>query len=89
VQIVRPRPCSSIPELVRADPVLTAVLGLLRTASRHVGACRFVACPAVIARIDARTDWREELERRIGGTVFLRADPALPISARHVEPAPS
>jgi ribonuclease G len=86
VQIVRPRPRASIPELVRADPVLTAALTLLRIASRGHGPRRLVAAPAVIARIAARSDWTDALARRTGGTVGLRADAALAISHGHVEP---
>ena len=86
VQIVRPRPRVSIPELVRADPALAAALALLRTALRGHGARRLVATPAVIARIEARPDWTDALARIVGGAVALRADPALAISAGHVEP---
>jgi hypothetical protein len=86
VQIVRPRPRASMPELLRADPALTAALSLLRAASRGHGPRRLVAAPAVIARIEARPDWLDALSRRIGGTAGLRADPALAIMAGHVEP---
>ncbi len=86
VQIVRPRPRASIPELVRADPALTAALALLRTASRGIGPRRLVAAPAVIARIEAQPDWIEALARLTGGAISLRADAALAISAGHVEP---
>ena len=86
IQIVRPRPRVSIPELVRADPALTAALALLHAAARGIGPRRLVAAPAVIARIEARPDWIEALARRTGGTIGLRADPTLAISAGHVEP---
>ncbi|PXA86077.1 ribonuclease [Nostoc sp. 3335mG] len=84
VQIVRPRPRASIPELVRADPALTAALSLLRQAARGHGFRTLVAAPAVIDRL--KPDWRDQLARRIGGTVALRADPSLAISSGHVEP---
>ena len=84
VQIVRPRPRASIPELVRADPALTAALALLRQSSRSHGPRTLVAAPAVIGRIAPA--WIDQLARRTGGTVALRADPALAISAGHVEP---
>lgn len=86
VQIVRPRPRASIPELVRHDPALTAALALLRHASRSIGAIGLVASPVVIARLAREPGWIEALGRRIGGGVGLRADPALAISAGHVEP---
>lgn len=86
IQIVRPRPRASIPELVRAEPALTAALVLLHVAARSIGPRRLVAAPAVIARIEARPDWIETLARRTGGSIGLRADPVLAISAGHVEP---
>jgi hypothetical protein len=86
VQIVRPRPRASIPELVRADPTLTAALALLRRASHGHGPRTLVAAPAVIDRLTAHTDWIEALARRTGGAVGLRADASLAISAGHVEP---
>ncbi|MBA2935348.1 ribonuclease [Sphingomonas sp. CGMCC 1.13654] len=84
VQIVRPRPRASIPELVRADPALAAALALLRRAARGHGPRTLVAAPPVIDRMG--TGWLEQLARRTGGTIGLRADPALAISAAHVEP---
>ncbi|MDB5737307.1 MAG: hypothetical protein JWO65_975 [Sphingomonas bacterium] len=89
VQIVRPRPRASIPELVRADPALTATLELLRIATRSIGAIRLVAAPPVIARLEQEPAWIAALSRRIGGTVALRADATRAISAGHVEPAAS
>ena len=86
MQIIRPRPRASIPELVRSDPALTAVLRLLRVGAHGHGARRLVAAPPVIARLEARPDWIEALARMTGGTVSLRADPGLAISAGHVEP---
>jgi hypothetical protein len=86
VQIVRPRPRASIPELVRADPVLTAALALVRIAAHGHGPRRLVAAPAVIARIEARPDWIDTLARIVGGAVALRGDAALAISSAYVEP---
>jgi hypothetical protein len=86
VQIVRPRPRASIPELVRADPALAAALALLRRASHGHGPRTLVAAPFVIDRLAARADWIEALARRTGGAVGLRADASLAISAGHVEP---
>jgi hypothetical protein len=86
VQIVRPRARASIPEVVRADPVLTAAIELLRRASFGHGARRLVATPAVVARIAARADWLDALAARVGGAIALRADPGSAISAGYVEP---
>ncbi|WP_019834449.1 hypothetical protein [Sphingomonas sp. PR090111-T3T-6A] len=85
MQIIRPRPRASIPELVRWDPALTAALRLLRIGARGFGPRTLVAAPAVITRLEARPDWIEALARAVGGTVGLRADPGLAISASHVE----
>lgn len=84
VQIVRPRPRASIPEQIRADPASTAALALLRRAGHGHGPRTLVAAPALIERI--RPEWIDQLARRIGGTITLRAEPALAISAAHVEP---
>lgn len=86
MQIIRPRPRASIPELVRWDMTLTTALRLLRIGGRGHGARKLVAAPAVIARLEARPDWIEALARATGGTVGLRADPGLAISAGHAEP---
>ena len=84
VQIVRPRPRASIPELVRDDPALTAALRLLRRAGHGHGGRTLVAAPAVIERI--RLEWVDRLARRTGGAVALRAEQALAISTGYVEP---
>ncbi len=68
LQIVRPRPRASIPELLRADPVGAAARAALRlierappTASPH-----HRLPPAVRERILARPDWIAALVRRTG-----------------------
>jgi hypothetical protein len=87
LQLVRRRRRASLPELIQGDPVAAAARTLLRRAERTPGAGtrRLAAAPAVIAAIEARADWRTALARRIGAPVALRADPALAISAGHVE----
>jgi hypothetical protein len=87
LQIVRRRTRASLPELLAADPALSAALILLRQAERAlgIGTRTIVAAPAVIARIAERADWLAALERRIGAGVALRGDAARPISAGHVE----
>ncbi|USI74259.1 ribonuclease [Sphingomonas morindae] len=88
LQIVRPRARASLPELVRADPALTAALDLLRRAAGLVGAVTLVAAPAVIARLEARPDWLAALGRRVGGAIALRADPARAISPAYADAVP-
>ncbi len=90
VQIIRRRERPSLIELLREDPVLAAALALLRRAERHEsgptggGGVTMTATPIVIDRLHKAPGWIALLEQRRGGTVILRPDPALPISAGHV-----
>lgn len=86
LQIVRRRERPSIPELLRANPAGAAARALLRRAERCTGPLVLHASPPVIARIGE--DWLGLLARRTGGTVALRAEPGLAISAGHVESRP-
>ncbi|QKR99198.1 ribonuclease [Sphingomonas sp. CL5.1] len=74
LQIVRPRPRASLPELLRADPVGAAARAALRQIERTPpgapGGHRLA--PAVRARIEARADWLAELVRRTGRTPILQ-----------------
>ena len=87
LQIVRRRAQASLPERLQGDPVGAAARALLRRAERTPGAGMrtLTAAPAVIALIDRRTDWRDELARRIGAPIGLRAEPGLAISAGHAD----
>lgn len=89
LQIVRRRERASIPEMLRADPAGAAARALLRRAERGGGSGerRIRAAPAVIARIEQAPDWLDRLARNIGAPVALQADPALAISAGHVQSA--
>lgn len=73
LQIVRPRPRASLPEMLRADPVGAATRAALRQIERSPpGASRRHTLPAAVkARIDARPDWLAELNRRTGGAIIL------------------
>ena len=86
VQIVRPRRFASLPEIYAGDRAAAEARALLRRAETHVGGIALAAHPAVIAVLENRLDWIEALARRVGGTVTLRADPRLAISAGHAEP---
>jgi len=86
LQIVRRRDRPSLPELIQADPAGAAARALLRRAERHAGPVTLHAAPAVIARVGE--DWVDALQRRVGGTVALRPEPGLAISAGHVEGRP-
>ena len=68
LQIVRPRPRASLPELLRADPVGTAARAALRSIERTppTASNRHRLPAAVTARIASRADWIAELVRRTG-----------------------
>ncbi len=86
-QIVRPRHRASLLELLRADRVTTAALALLRTAERDgIGTATLVASPVVIQWLGDHRRLIDELGRRRGGDIGLRADRSLPISAGYVAP---
>lgn len=86
LQIVRPRRHASLPELYAGDRPAAAARALLRQAEQRIGGLALAAHPAVIGVLERRPDWLAELGRRVGGTVVLRADPRLAISAGHAEP---
>jgi ribonuclease G len=83
LQIVRRRERPSLPELLQADPVGAAARALLRRAERLTGAVTLHAAPALIRRLG--DDWLATLARRVGGTVSLREEAGLAISAGHAE----
>ena len=89
MQIVRRRERASLIERIQADPVLAAVLALLRQAERASGhgAITLQAHPAVAARIGARADWLDMLARNLGAPVALRPDERLAISGGHASRA--
>ena len=68
LQIIRPRPRASLPEIVRADPVLTDALAALRSLERTAAADRHPVRlqPRVAALIESRPDWIAELVKRTG-----------------------
>ena len=75
LQIVRPRPRASLPELLRADPVAAAARAALRRLEREPGPSRRHRLPAsVLAHLHARPDWLAELARRTGATPDLESE---------------
>ncbi|SFO01202.1 ribonuclease [Sphingomonas sp. OK281] len=68
LQIVRPRPRASIPEILRADPVGATARALLRTLERTppTASRRHTLPAAAHARLTARPEWLAELARRTG-----------------------
>lgn len=81
LQIIRPRRHPSLFELAADRPAFEA-RALLRRAARHVGSVRLACHPAVAPAL--RPKWLEQLGRQVGGSVGLREDPGLAISAGHV-----
>ncbi len=86
IQIIRRRERANLMEVLRQDRVETALLALLRRAERHGagGPVTITAAPALIERLRRKSDWVEQLARRRGGAIDLKADQTLAISAGHV-----
>lgn len=87
VQIVRRRERASLMELLRADPVETAMLAALRLAERHgggMGAATLTLDPTTATRLAARPDLVTQLEHRRGGAVAVVADATLSAGGCHV-----
>ncbi|HEX8263386.1 MAG TPA: ribonuclease [Allosphingosinicella sp.] len=89
LQVVRRRERPSLPELVQGDPAGAAARALLRRAERAQGAGERTirAAPPVVALLERRPEWLDELARRIGAPVRLQADAGLSISGGHVQSA--
>ena len=87
VQIVRPRARPSLVELAQDRAAFEARALLRRAAFEPAGRKRLVAHPAVVAVLEGKAAWTEELARQIGGAVALRADASLPMSAGYAEKA--
>lgn len=68
LQIVRPRPRASLPELLRADPVGAAARAVLRSLERTppTASRRHTLPAAVHARLLAQPEWLAELAHRTG-----------------------
>jgi len=82
LQIVRPRRHASLFELA-ADRAAFEARALLRRAARQTGAIALVAHPAVIAAL--KPEWLNQLGAQVGGTVALRPDPSLAMSAAYAQ----
>ena len=86
LQIVRPRAHASLFELA-ADRASFEARALLRRAARAVGAICLAGHPAVMAVLESNPSWVDQLSLQVGGTVTLRSDASLAISAGHAERA--
>ncbi len=86
-QIVRPRSRPSLLE-IWSDRAGAEARALLRRAALSGSGKRcLVAHPQVISVLELNPAWIDALARQLGGAVSLRADPTVPISAGHAEPA--
>jgi hypothetical protein len=85
VQVVRPRSRASLMELARDRVPFEARALLRRAALEPPGGKKIVAHPAIVALLESHEDWLEDLGRQLGGTIGLRADPALPMSGGYAE----
>ncbi len=85
LQIVRPRLRASLIELAQDRAAFEARALLRRAAFEPPGPKHLVAHPAIVAVLEAKPDWLDALARQIGGSVGLRADPALPMSGGYAE----
>lgn len=84
LQIVRPRRHASLFELA-ADRANFEARALLRRAARETGAIVLVAHPALIAALTP--EWIAMLAAQVGGTLSLRPDAALAMSAANAQRA--
>ena len=85
VQIVRPRFRASLIELAQDRASFEARALLRRAQFEHPGGKRLVGHPSVIAVLQSRPAWIEELARQVGGSIQLRADVSLPMSGWYAE----
>lgn len=85
LQIIRRRDRRALPELLAGDPEGAAARALLRRTERTggQGALTIVASVAVIARFEEQ--WCDQLARRTGRTIHLRADTDLARWEGHVD----
>lgn len=73
LQIVRRRTRASLPELVQTDPIGARARGALRSAERVPPGVSHphIVEPDVLRRLQSRSDWLGELERRRGAPVHF------------------
>ena len=85
VQIIRPRSRASLVELAQDRAAFEARALLRRAVFERPGPKRLVAHAAIIAVLEAQSDWLDALAHQVGGAVSLRADAALPMSGGYAE----
>jgi ribonuclease G len=85
LQLVRPRTGPSLVDLAHDSRSFEARALLRRTAFCPPGPKRVVANPALVRFLEGKSDWLDGLSRQIGGTVELRSDAGVPMSAGYAE----
>lgn len=87
LQLIRRRTGPSVPEIMQKQPMRGFALELLRLGERAGGSGKMtlVAHPAIIGNLEGKLVWMEQLSKRTGRAVSLRADPKLAIGAGYVE----
>jgi hypothetical protein len=85
LQIVRARTHASLFELAADRAAFEARALLRRAALERTGALKLVAHPAVIAVLEGQGGWLDALARQVGGSIALRTEPSLPMSAAYAE----
>ena len=87
LQLVKRRSGPSLPEILQGSLMRGHVLELLRRAERDrgTGALQLVGHPAIVKKLEKHPGWIEELGRRTGRAVSLRADPKLAIGGAYAE----
>ncbi len=87
LQAVRPRARASLIELAQDRAPFEARALIRRAGLEAPGAKQLAAHPALIAVLQSRPDWLEQLARQVGGAIGLRPDPSLPMSGGYAENA--
>lgn len=87
LQIIRPRRRPSLLELAHDRPAFAARALLRRVAIGGHGPARLAVHPRLFSLLEEHPGWLDTLARQRGGSVSLRSDPSLAISAGHAEPA--
>jgi len=87
LQLVKRRTGPSLPEILRGSLMRGHVLELLRRAERDHGAgdMQLVGHPAIVKKLEKHPSWLEELGKRTGRAVSLRADPKLAIGGAYAQ----
>lgn len=87
LQLVKRRKGPSLPEMLQHRQMRGHAMDLLRMAQREKGSGEMilVAHPAILSQLHTNPAWLEQLARRTGRTIGLRAEPKLSIGGYYAE----